>query len=228
MARRPIKLDRQEMINLLQEVAFDEGQDLSLETYLRLTGVPRNRVYSQFGSWVKLKAAAGLPPARPRRNTYSDDDVLSALHEIIQRLRRFPRQYEIKNEAGLSYQVLYSRWGDMQNIAARYRRWLSERQHKDQEALNLPQRQKKNVFEDMPDAGAADVRWLRRTWQGMKVAFELHSSDFQGRPSHLCDLLIVLRHDWLACPVKVLELADILPQHQHVEPRQSDSSFSPY
>jgi len=126
----------------------------------------------------------------------------------------------------VSYHVFYSRFGPMPKIIIQYRIWL--RRQPKPKALNAPRDQQQNFFSDLPDAPTADVRWLRQAWQKMKVGFELQSSDFQGRPAHLCDLLVVLHHNWPACPVRVLQLSDILPQHMDVQPERSDRSFSPY
>ncbi len=51
---------------------------------------------------------------------------------------------------------------------------------------------------------------MREKWFGMRVGFELNSNDFKGRPATCCDLLLVLRHDWSACPVTVLEMKDVM------------------
>ena len=52
----------------------------------------------------------------------------------------------------------------------------------------------------------------------MRIAFELRSSEFRGGAAVQSDLLIVLEHDWLACPVKVLTLCDLLPESSGAQP----------
>ena len=217
MARRRIQLTRQEMIHLLQAVAVELGPNLSLEEYVEQTGVPRGRVYTLFESWGDLKRQAGLPQYHPRRQLYSDEDLLLALHDFIERHKRFPKRYEMAQQ-GVSYVAMYNRWGNMKNVEAHYRRWHKERQENGEEDLDAPLNQQYNRTADMPDSELEDLRWLRRTWQSMKVGFELTSSDFENRPHWDCDLLVVLRHDWLGCPAKVIELCDVLPQHKDKEP----------
>jgi len=47
-------------------------------------------------------------------------------------------------------------------------------------------------------------------WQRVKIEFEYASSEFKkhGHPVDGCDLIVCWKHDWLDCPIEVIELCE--------------------
>lgn len=136
---------------------------------------------------------------------YSKDDILAEIHRLIQELRRVPNCREFSRHSYMTVQQIYRRFGSMPAAMRAYRGWLER---------NLgPSKEPVPAEAKNPQQAAADwqreVRLLRRSWFMLRVGFELVSSDFRGRPADTCDLLIVLKHDWPACPVKVLEYGTV-------------------
>jgi hypothetical protein len=49
-------------------------------------------------------------------------------------------------------------------------------------------------------------------WQRVRIEFEFRSSNFleHGHHSARCDVIVCWEHDWLECPVEVVELRSVI------------------
>jgi hypothetical protein len=198
--RRKARLTRQQILDCFRWIRSDAGEGITVEEFVDRTGVPLSQVRQHFGNWAGLREELGLPPRARIRKRYSDDDILRQFHESAERLGRFPTIREFDAATGVSTTTLYRRFGPLAKVEQRYREWL-RRQHWPE-----PTGYNRQVDANPP----RDVVWLRNRWFNLRVGFELRSSDFKGREPDACDFLVVLEHDWPACPVRVLELHQAL------------------
>jgi len=49
-------------------------------------------------------------------------------------------------------------------------------------------------------------------WQRIHIEFEYYSSDFRkhGHKVEGCDIIVCWKHDWIECPIEVIELSDVI------------------
>lgn len=208
MVRRQVS--RQDIRNVLREFTFERGGRVTLKEFVAETGIPESQIRRHFGSWTALRKEQGWSDQDRDCKRHSDEDLWEALHALIQKLGRFPTNAEIDRRTPFAARTYYTRFGPQPQVVQAYRRWLRSRD----EQSACPE-------QPLPSRDQyGDVRWLRERWGQLRVTFELRSSDFRDRPAHHWDLLVVLQHDWPACPVKVLRLCDVLPEARDVQPAE--------
>lgn len=183
------------------------GERFTIKTFSRETGIPESQIYRHFTSWSQLREAAGLEPHLRFRPWFTEEELLREFHGVMMKLRRIPSCHEFGQQAKVSWQLMHRRFGGKRQILKRYREWLDRKVAELREPK--PAEPPRHVQAPRLEPGR-DVAWVRQKWQNLKVGFELRSSDVQGLRPDDCDLLIVLEHDWKACPFRVLELRQVL------------------
>jgi AcrR family transcriptional regulator len=209
MPRQPPthQFDPDELLRLVRRTADELGEPLTIHRFCRHVGVSQQRVYRHFRSWHDVREAAGLPRVAPNTRKFPESQLLEQFHRVTVQLRRYPTPVEFQRLSSHSYQLLYQRIGTWPAVKQRYRDWLQR-----ERALAFPdEREQRCLNPQLTRDPAHDVAWLRDTWLGLRVGFELQSRDFHGRDPSECDLLIVLDHDDRNCLVPGLELGQIVP-----------------
>lgn len=207
MARRQIT--RQEILDVLQEFVFDRGGQVTLREFVSEAGIAESQIRKHFGSWTDLRKEHGWTGDERDHTQHTDETLWEAYHSLVERLRRFPTNAEIDQHSAFAARTYYTRFGTQAKMRMKYARWL----HKQQASGG-----RQSPDEGEQTGPPADVRWLRNRWQQLRITFALCSSEFRGRQPHEWDLIVVLDHDWPACPVKVIRLSDILPETSNVQP----------
>lgn len=200
--RRKKNLTRQQILDCFRWMSHGPGENVSSDKFTKHTGIPMTQVRWHFGSWKTLRSELGLNPRASCGKQYSVDDLCRHYHACVEKLGRFPSVQEFELHTGISASTFYRRVGKLPAFQQRYASWLHRQQLPDPHGHN------RQVVANPP----RDVVWLRNRWFNLRVGFELRSSDFKGREPDACDFLVVLEHDWPACPVRILELHQALPQ----------------
>jgi hypothetical protein len=199
---RKAPLTRQQVIDCFRwmRTGVDAGESITSHQFLEHTGVTMREIRRHFGSWSGLRRELGLyHRARPRKR-WSVDDLCREFHSCVVKLGKLPSVQEFDRITGISASTFYRRIGNMKKFQSVYGVWLRKQHWPDA-----------NVHNPQIDANPPrDVVWIRRKWFSLRVGFELRSSDFRGREPDACDFLVVLEHDWPACPVRILELHQVL------------------
>lgn len=209
----------------------------------RETGISRFRLNRLFGGWSAARKAAGLPPRGGRTRHVPDREIYQAMHLIVAKLGRFPTLAEWRRDTPFSEGVLQSR-GGKKAVQKGDARWVStKRQLADLKA-------RRDAGEDLtdrerwlltrsgtalpPDPGAAaaaagDGDWVRAAFARLAPAFLTHSSDARDGPAEAwgrADYVVVLEHDWPACPKPVFALEQFLPPETG-DPAKRAAPFGP-
>jgi hypothetical protein len=208
MGRKPLRrgalLEAEEIVHAVRMMALQLGEPMTFHRFVRHSGVPGWQVYRHFRSWYEVREAAGLPRKLPCSRKVPAEQLLKAFHQVTQKLRRFPTPAQFERLSEFGYQLMWRRVGPWDRVKRQYRAWLDE-----QEDLAVAAGRKRAGSEPAPDQSGEPVRdvgWIRDVWQKLRVKFETESRQFQGRDPGECDLLVVLDHNWLPCPVPVVEL----------------------
>lgn len=182
--------------------ARDNDENITLREFTDHTGITAAQVYRHFGSWLHFRHELGLTRQANNKHRWSRDELFQGYHRAVESRGRLPTVYEFQRLTGISYDALARRIGPREQLVEAYAQWLRQQPWPEPTGWNR----------QVHPNPARDVTWLRNRWINLKVAFDLRSSCFKGREPDACDLLIVLEHDWPACPVKVLELHRFLPR----------------
>ena len=98
-----------EIVRMLQEMANEQGDRISLDEFARATGISASHIHRMFGGWLKLRELAGLPAVKKSvQRRHSAAAIEAALQEYIRqhrgvvRLRAFCLHAEV-SESSLSY-----------------------------------------------------------------------------------------------------------------------------
>lgn len=204
MSRRFTQLTREQILDCFQWMSFGrplgrEG-DFSYREFHRQTGICHRQIARHFGTWSNLRREMGLEPRAKRKNSYSLDELFEKYHEVVLKVGRPATFHEIGRWCEVTPATLRTRIGNRPELDRAYEAWLRRREDP------APRR---------PAAGDNPPRshdWLRNRWFGLRVGFEIRSSDYKGREVDGLDALIVLEHNWPACPVRVVELQEALPE----------------
>lgn len=73
---------RDGLIQALQWAAQERGKNITLWDFCQLARVTEQLITDRFGSWGRLRKAAGLPPPAGKPRTYHDGDVIAALRQL--------------------------------------------------------------------------------------------------------------------------------------------------
>lgn len=216
MGKKTEPMEPGEILAALRAVVAEHGEKISIKRFCGLTGIPETQIYFNFDNWGDAREAAGLPRAYRPGPRISDEELLEELHRVTTELGRFPAWHEFNRRAPMNFQCLYRRFGRQEQVVARYRKWVLERELQRRAEAARARRDAAdakpvaNLTAEADDGTRDDVQWMRQRWRALRVGFELKSSHFRGRRPDGCDLLVVGEHDWKACPVTVLVLGEIL------------------
>ncbi len=107
---------KEQLLELVREAAEEFGEDITLGEFTRQSGVTNKPIVRLFGSWVKLKKAAGLNAIRPSGQPvrFTREELIERLRELVAKRgdvsrREFCREVKISNN-GLSG---IETWGDL-------------------------------------------------------------------------------------------------------------------
>lgn len=195
---------RREMLERLRDVVEQEGRGVTLRAFLKQSGVPESQIRSEFGTWAAMRREAGLRPEDRDRTQVSDHQLWEEYTRIVKQLNRTPSTEELDRLGRYSARTYRNRFGPQAKLKRAFRQWLLRQQPETREERFC------NVTDDAPPEGTPDLPLLRSRWRELKVTFEVRSSDFRDRAVQDWELLVVLEHDWPACPLKVLELSDVV------------------
>ena len=240
------RLSREEILGVVRELVGDEGAGVTLKGFVERTGIAESQVRKHFGSWTALRKELGSSVTERDCKRHADEQLWEAYHTLVDRLGRFPTQAEIDRHAPFSSRTYYARFGPQPHVKTAYRQWLAQRASGRRQSADgggsaatcdtVERREKIDVSGDLrpPLAGALadgetnDMTWLRNQWRRVRIAFELRSSEFCWRSAAQWDLLVVLEHDWPACPVQVLRLCDLLPENGEAPPDEEPTRAELY
>ncbi len=108
-----------ELVQALEELAAAEGADVTMQRFLKQTGVSEHAVYKHFASWTALRVAAGLAPRRKADVIHADDDLLAEAVRVIEACGGFPTIREFNERSRFPYHTLYMRFGNRAEIVRR-------------------------------------------------------------------------------------------------------------
>ncbi len=114
------------LLAALRTLVEQRGPNITLFDFRQETGIPYYYIYDRWGSWTKLRRAAGLPARVELANVYSDDELLAAYHRVAAQLNAFPGIVEFNRLAGHSWNSLAARFGKHPEIQQAYRHWLAQ------------------------------------------------------------------------------------------------------
>jgi hypothetical protein len=195
---------RREMLERLREVVHGEGRGVTLRVFLERTGVPESQIRREFGTWTAMRREAGLRPEDRDRSQVPDDQLWEEYAQVVKQLSRLPSTEELDRLGRFSARTYRDRFGPQAKLKRAFRAWLLEQRPPAEDERIC------NVTADAPRNGTPDLPLLRSRWRKLRVTFAVRSSDFRDRPVQDWELLVVLEHDWPNCPLKVLELSDVV------------------
>ncbi len=108
-----------ELVQALEELAAAEGADVTMQRFLKQTGVSEHAVYKHFPSWSELRIEAGLDPRRRADVIHADDDLLAEAVRVIEACGGFPTIREFNERSRFPYHTLYMRFGNRAEILRR-------------------------------------------------------------------------------------------------------------
>ncbi|QDT38607.1 hypothetical protein [Stratiformator vulcanicus] len=209
MAKRrnpqPVDLPTERLEIVHRLVVFAEGRDpadVTVERFTEETGINNRRIYRHFKSWLDLREEAGLPRRVAGRRQYSDDELMIEYYSLTLKLRRLPTFAEINQHARMSDNPFRNRFGSMDTIQRKFRKWLKTAR-KDLNEMEMH-------GEAAPDDGGARLVFQR--WSALKPGFALKSSEYRTGERidrHHIDFLVVMDHDWPGCPWPVVLLGNV-------------------
>lgn len=195
---------REELVRLYAEVCQEHGPRVTVKKFVWLAGISEPVICRFFDSFGDLREAVGLERRIKLLPWYTKEELLEELHKVVVMLGRLPSCFEFSKYARCRVQRLFHRFGSYREAVGAYRKWL-QRQRERGPAVDEPVRNPQQPAEDP----MLTIRWMEREWFGMRVGFKVASSDFRGVPADVIDVLVVLRHDWPACPVPVVEFGKV-------------------
>ena len=239
----PTKAELLELIRRLDaRAANPRRRGVTLCEFQRETGLSQKVVDRAFGGWGNAREAAGLPRRGGRTGGIPDRAIYMALHRLVTRFGRFPTVAEFNRLSPYSGDVFHSR-GGKKAVQKGYARWLAiKRQLADLNARReagetLTEQELRALYLSStlqaPDpsrdaAAAGDGDWVEAAFARLRPAFLTHSGgarDWDAEGWGTTDYLIVLEHDWPACPKPVFPLERFLPPGG--DPAQREALFGP-
>lgn len=115
---------RESLLEALQQLVEKQGPEITLYHFRTATGIGDHLVYSRWGSWTRLRRAAGLPPRARLEKVYSDDELLLAYHRLAVRLNHYPGIVEYNQLSGHAWNSLAARFGKHPEVRRAYHAWL--------------------------------------------------------------------------------------------------------
>jgi hypothetical protein len=156
------EVTREAVIDAAKRAAAQADGPISLDSFVRLTGISTYHVYHLFpdGGWLEVKAAAGLERHPKHKNPLSDDELLGEYHRVVAALGAVPTWDRFAARATVSAEVLKHRFGGRRGTLKRYRGWLE--QHEPNSPF-LKELQSESMRE-LPTAPSAPVSAIQPAW----------------------------------------------------------------
>ena len=109
---REARHQNDEIVQILQELAGTQGDQISLDEFARTTGISGSNIHRLFGGWLKLRELAGLPAVKKFvERRHSAESIESALREYVAQHRGVVRLRAFCLDAGLSESSLWYHCG---------------------------------------------------------------------------------------------------------------------
>lgn len=99
-----MQMDKEDVVQRILDLAARNGGTVSFDTFVREAGISDHRLKGQvwFRGWNALLEEIGLPTKQFGTARTSDDEVATAIAELIVRLGRWPTEAECIREKKLS------------------------------------------------------------------------------------------------------------------------------
>lgn len=117
--RERAAVERRELVEQLRGLADEEGEDVTMQRFLNVTGFKEYAVYKHFDSWAELRVEAGLEPRREANPVYTDEQLLAEAVRVIDECGGFPMIREFNQRSRYPYHALYMRFGRKEEIFRR-------------------------------------------------------------------------------------------------------------
>ena len=109
---REARHQNDEIVQILQEMAGESGDQISLDEFARTTGISGSNIHRLFGGWLKLRELAGLPAVKKFvERRHSAESIEAALREYVGQHRGAVRLGAFCQYTGLSESSLWYHCG---------------------------------------------------------------------------------------------------------------------
>jgi len=108
------------LVQQLRHVVKQTGPHLNEMEFCHHAGVSSTTIQRYWGTWNKLRLAAGLPVRPKRQRLYSELDLLFELHRLVQQLGVFPTSEQIDRHGRFCYATYHARYNSIYNLRRRY------------------------------------------------------------------------------------------------------------
>ena len=109
---REARHQNDEIVQILQEMAGAQGDQISLDEFARATGISGSNIHRLFGGWLKLRELAGLPAVKKSfQRRHSAESIEATLREYIAQKRGAVRLRAFCLDTGLSESSLWYHCG---------------------------------------------------------------------------------------------------------------------
>ncbi len=112
------------LVDWLQHARKTHGPYITRVQFCQFAGISQTAINNHWGSWRKLRAAAGLPERPQVMKQYRDIDLYAALSRHVHRLGRFPSAEEINRDGEFSFATYAHRFGSHSDLKQRYNRFM--------------------------------------------------------------------------------------------------------
>jgi hypothetical protein len=144
---------RELVMERLRAVVQQAGRHVTKDEFCRRAGMSSSTVLAYWGSWRKLKAAAGLPALPKRHKLIAEFDLLFELHRVVRTLGRIPTQREIDRYCRFPYATYFARYRSLGALTGRYDGFVKQLTHSLEASRRL---QEQGAVCDEGGRGAAD------------------------------------------------------------------------
>ncbi|MBI1348167.1 hypothetical protein GC163_17980 [bacterium] len=119
------KATRESLLAALRKLVRKCGPDVTLFDFREATGIPYHYVYDRWGSWTRLRQAAGLSPRKTLAKVYTDDELLQAYHDVAVRVDAYPGIVQFNRLSPHCWNTLAARFGKHTEVQRAYLDWLA-------------------------------------------------------------------------------------------------------
>ncbi|MCA9055290.1 MAG: hypothetical protein KDA75_15725 [Planctomycetaceae bacterium] len=116
---------RRSIVEALERAARKYGADITLEEFVRETGVSCGTVYRYFSGWPELRLEAELPRNVKSKMRYSDNALLEDPHKVAHLAGHVPTLDDYRTYGHAAVSTLQRRFGpEWMFVQGRYERWV--------------------------------------------------------------------------------------------------------
>ncbi len=112
------------LLDWLQRARKEHGRYITRVQFCNFAGISQTAINTHWGSWRKLRAAAGLPERPQIMRQYRDIDLYAAMSRHVRKLGRFPSAEEINRDGEFSFATYAHRFGSHSDLKQRYDRFM--------------------------------------------------------------------------------------------------------